>query len=346
MLALSTITRLALPIAATACLIAGAVPATAQSVEEFYRGRTVDMIIGYPPGGSNDVYARVFAQHVGKHIPGNPTVVSRNMPGGGSMLAANFIYNVAPKDGSVIGLVAATIPLSGALGASNVQYEPEKFTWIGRIASFINMTMTWNASPVKTIQDAYEREVSIGAGGVTSTTAVYPSVLQKVLGVKFKMVIGYAGSAEAMLAMERGEVEGHTTGWDTLKSTHPDWITDKKINVIVQHALVRHPELPDVPTSVELARTPEEKELLRIVANATEIGKSILAPPDLPADRTEALRRAFDATVVDPAFVAGLTAAKLEITPLRGEELQKLVEEVTSVPPETMDKVRAIYPME
>jgi tripartite-type tricarboxylate transporter receptor subunit TctC len=199
---------------------------------------------------------------------------------------------------------------------------------------------------VKTIKDAFDKQVSIGAAGVTSTTAVYPSVLKQVTGVKFRMVLGYAGSAECMLAMERGEVEGHTTGWDTLKSTHPDWIADKKVNVLVQHALARHPELPDVPTSVELARNPEEEQLLRIVANATEIGKSVLAPPGIPADRAEALRRAFDATVVDPEFVADVKAARFDVEPMTGEALQKLVAEVASASPEIIEKVRAIYPME
>ena len=216
------------------------------------------MIIGYPPGASNDFYVRAVARHIGKHIPGNPTVVPRNMPGGGSLLAANHIFNVAPKDGTTLGLIVPTAPLEERLGASPTSASRRRSSiWIGRLAPTPNVTFMNASSPVKTIQDAMEREAILGATGRSSTVAIYPSLLNHIVGTKFKLVMGYKGSAEAMLAMERGEVEGHSTTWDGVKSRAEQQLRDKTINILVQYGLKRHPELPDIPTSVELGRTPE-----------------------------------------------------------------------------------------
>src|SRR6185503_13652515 len=219
----------------------------AQSLEAFYRGKTVTVIIGYPPAGANDLYARAVARHIGKHIPGNPTVVPRNMPGGGSLIAANHIFNVAPKDGTTLGLISPTAPLEERLGASNVRFKAAQFNFIGRMAATPSVTFTVAALPVKTIQDALVREASLGATGRSSTVTVYPSLLNHVIGTKFKLVMGYKGSPEAMLAMDRGEVEGHTTTWDGMKSRAEQHLRDKTINMLVQYGLKRHPELPDVP---------------------------------------------------------------------------------------------------
>jgi tripartite-type tricarboxylate transporter receptor subunit TctC len=317
----------------------------AQSVEGFYRGKTLSMVIGYATGGSNDIYARTVARHIGKHIPGNPAVVPRNMPGGGSLVAANHVFNVAPKDGTTLALIAATIPLEERLGAPNVMFKSAAFNWIGRIAPSVNMTFVMNSVPVKTIADTYTREVVLGASGRSSTVAIYPAVLSNVIGTKFKLVMGYQSSNTAMLAMERGEVEGHSTSVEVVRAVHPEWLSEKKVTVLVQYALKRHPELADVPMSWELGRNDEEKQILRIVANATEVGKMILSTPDTPAERITALRRAFDATTQDPAFVAELKAQRVELGPMPGEDLQKLVAEVGTVAPEIIDKVKAIYPL-
>jgi tripartite-type tricarboxylate transporter receptor subunit TctC len=220
-----------------------------------------------------------------------------------------------------------------------------QFNWIGRVAPSVNATFVMNSVPVKTIQDTFKREIILGASARTSTVALYPMVLANVTGAKFKMVMGYKSSSTAMLAMERGEVEGHSTSMEIVRALHPDWIKDKKVTVLVQYALKRHPELPDVPMSWELGRTDDEKQILRIVANATEVGKLILSTPDTPADRIQALRRAFDATVKDPAFLAELKSQRVDVGPLSGEELQKLVAEVANVSPAIIDKVRAIYPL-
>ena len=234
--------------------------AAAQPVENFYRGKTVTMVIGYPPAGANDVYARMAARHIGKHIPGNPNVVPRNMPGAGSLIAANHIFNVAPKDGTVLGLLVPTLPLEEALGASAVKFKSAAFHWVGRMARAPNITFIMATAPVKAIADAFDKTAILGATGRSATNAIYPTVLNNVLGTKFKVVTGYEGSAAAMLAMERGEVEGHSATYDTLKTVHPDWLAQKKVNVVVQYSLARHPELKDVPTTVELARNAEQAQ--------------------------------------------------------------------------------------
>ena len=326
-----------------ALLSYAALPARAQSVEQFYAGKTVELIVGYPPGGSNDVYGRAVARHIGRHIPGHPQVVFRNMPGAGSILAANHIYNVAPKDGTVLGLLAATNILDERLGAPGVKFETAKFSWIRRVSSSINVTAMWNTSKIKTIDDAFKMEAALGATGTGSTVYVYPNVLNRVVGTKFKLVMGYGGSNEAMLAMERGEIDGHSTSWEAYKSAHPDWIRDKKINVVVQYGLNRHPDLPDVPTCVEIAKTDEERQILKAVVNATEIGKAILSSPGLPAPRVEALRKAFMDMTRDGEFIAELEKMRVELTPLPGDKLQELVQEVGNLTPDLVQKIKAVY---
>jgi tripartite-type tricarboxylate transporter receptor subunit TctC len=328
-------------VVATCAVISG--PVHAQSVEQFYAGKTMELIVGYPPGGSNDVYGRAVARHLGRHIPGSPNIIFRNMPGAGSILAANHIYNVAPRDGTVLGLLAATNTIDERLGAVGVKFETTKFTWIGRVASSVNITAMWHTSKIKNIADAMTTESTLGATGSGSTVYVYPNVLNRVVGTKFKMVMGYGGSSEAMLAMERGEVDGHSTSLEAYKSAHPEWLRDKKVNVVVQYALKRHPDLPDVPTCVELARSPEEAEILKAVVNATEIGKAILTTPGVPADRREALRKAFMEMTVDPEFISELERMRVELTPMRGAELEKLVTEVGNISPSVLEKIKAAY---
>ncbi len=326
---------------ASLCLstAAGAQPA----IEQFYKGKTLDVVIGYPPGGSNDVFARFLSRYLGRYIPGNPNIITRNMPGGGSLLAANYMYSIAPKDGTVIAITSPTIPLDARLGNPAAKYEPEKFNWIGRTGTAANPVMIWNTQPFKSYKDALTQEITLSATGAGSTVSVYPTVANNVLKTKFKLVMGYKGSGEAMLAMERGETAGHSTAWEALKTQHPDWITDKKVNIILQFALERHPEMRDVPTAIEVAETEEQKSILRAVLNATEIGKPFFTTPGVPAERVEALRRAFDKMVQDPEFKAEFAKARVELNPRSGEQLQKLVEELVRLPPELMAKVKANY---
>ncbi|HEY5965211.1 MAG TPA: tripartite tricarboxylate transporter substrate-binding protein [Xanthobacteraceae bacterium] len=334
-----------LAVLASAFAVSVAATAAAQTPEQFYKGKQIELAIGYPPAGSNDVYARLLARHIGKHIPGNPTVVPQNRPGAGSFLTLGYVYNVAPKDGTVIGIGAPTAPLDEKVGAQGVRFKSAEFNWIGRIDSLVNMVFLWHTSPVKTFADALKTESKLSGTGVGSTVSVYPTVTNNVLGTRFKLIMGYKGSNEAQLAVERGEVEGHSTSWTAVKVAHPDWRPDKKINIVVQYALKRHPEMSDVPTVIEFARTDEQRQVLRAVMNATEIGTAFFTTPGAPADRVEALRRAFDATMKDPEFLAEAVRTKLTLGPLPGEELQKLVNEVTSLSPEMIEKVKAANTM-
>jgi tripartite-type tricarboxylate transporter receptor subunit TctC len=328
---------------ALAAAVAAGGHASAQTPEQFYRGKSIDLVIGYPPAGSNDVYARLVARHLGKHIPGNPHIIPRNMPGAGSFLALANVYNIAPKDGTVIGIGAPTSPLDEKLGTQGVRFKTAELNWIGRVDSLINMVFTWHTSPVKTFADAQRIESKLSGTGVGSTVSVYPIVTNNVLGTKFKLIMGYKGSNEAQLAVERGEVEGHSTSWTAVKVAHPDWLPTNKITIIVQYALKRHPELPDVPTVVELARNDEERQILRAVMNATEIGTAFFTAPGVPAERVTTLRRGFDAMMKDPELIAEAQRTKLTLGPITGEELQKLVSEVSNLSPELLEKVRAAY---
>ena len=315
----------------------------AQTVEQFYAGKTMELIVGYPPGGSNDVYGRAVSRFLGKHLPGQPNIILRHMPGAGSIVAANHIYNVAPKDGTVLGLLAATNTIDEKLGATGVKFETAKFTWVGRVASSVNVTGMWHTSKIKNAKDALAIESTLGATGTGSTVYVYPNVLNRVVGTKFKMVMGYGGSSEAMLAMERGEVDGHSTSLEAYKSAHPEWITQKRVNFVVQYGLKRHPDLPDVPTCVELARNEEEAMILKTVVNATEIGKAILSTPNVPMERANALRAAFMSMVADNEFKGELDKMRVELTPMSGTELQSLVEEVGRIPDAVLEKIKAVY---
>jgi tripartite-type tricarboxylate transporter receptor subunit TctC len=320
-----------------------ATPASAQSVEEFYKGKSIDMIIGYPPAGSNDVYARLVSRHIGKHIPGNPSVVPKNMPGAGSFIALAHIYNIAAKDGLTIGIGAPTAALDEKLGTKGVRFKTAEMNWIGRVDSLVNMVFLWHTSPVKTFADAQKMESKLSGTGVGSTVSVYPLVTNNVLGTKFKLIMGYKGSADAQLAVERGEVEGHSTSWTAVKVGHPDWYPSKKISIIVQYALKRHPELPEVPTVVELARNDEERAILSAVMNATEVGTAFMTTPGAPPERVTALRRAFDAMTKDPEFIADAKKLRLTLGPITGEELQKLVGGVSALSPALLEKVKASY---
>ena len=330
-------------LAVSVALACTAGSAAAQSPEQFYKGRTLDLVIGYPPGGSNDVYARAVSRHFGKNLPGSPTIVPRNMPGGGSLLAANHMYSIAPKDGSTIALISPTAALDEKLGNTAVRFEAGKFVWLGRISSSVNQLMVWHTQPVTSWKDALTKEIKLAATGAGSTVSVYPTVLNNVLKTRFKLVMGYKGSGEAMLAMERGETDGHSTSWEALKGQHPGWLRDKTVNILVQFALSRHPEMPDVPTALEIADTDEQRAILRAVLAATAVGKPLLTSPGVPADRVEVLRQAFDRMVADPEFIAEFVRQGLDVEPMSGAALQKLVEEVANIQPALLDKVKATY---
>ena len=266
------------------------------------------------------------------------------MPGAGSFLAANQMYNTLPKDGIIDRHhFARRLVLDEKLGTHGRPLQDRRVQ-LDRPRRFaVNIVFTWKTSPVKTFADSLKTESKLSGTGAGSTVSVYPTVMNNVFGTKFKLIMGYRGSNEAMLAVERGEVEGHSTSWTAVKVAHPTWLPEKQISIIVQFALKRHAELPDVPTVVELGRNDNEKKVLTAIMAATEVGTAFFTTPEVPADRVTALRRAFDATMKDPELIADAQKLKVGIVPMTGEDLQKLVVSVTDLPPALLEQVRTAY---
>ena len=322
---------------------ASIVPALAQqSVEEFYKGKNVDLIIGYSPGGGYDLYARLVGQFLGEHIPGKPTIIPRNLPGAGSRIAANWIYEVAPKDGSVLGTADQSLSIAQAMGDKDFTIDTSKLIYIGNPNADNNTTVTWHTSPVKTIEDAMKTEIPMGATG-GSTSSQYPKAMNAVLGTKFNVIVGYPGGNDINLAMERGEVAGRgSNAWASWKSTKADWLKEKKINILVQIGLTKAPDLPNVPLLVDLAKNNDDRALLKLLSAPTTIGRPIFTSPGVPEERVKALRAAFDATMKDPNFLAAAEKAKMDINPVSGAELQKIVAEIVATPKPIADRLQGI----
>jgi tripartite-type tricarboxylate transporter receptor subunit TctC len=330
-----------------AVMLAVALPAPiacAQSPAEFYKGKNVELYVGYSVGGAYDLYARTIARHLGNHIPGNPTVVVKNMEGGGSLRLANWLFRVAPKDGSVLGTIGRGTGFDPILGQKGAQFDGTKFTWLGSANNEVSVCVAWNAtSGIKKFDDLLTKEMTVGGTSMSADTDQFPKVINGVFGTKMKIVSGYPGGNDVVLAMERGEVQGRCGwSWSSVMSTHKAWIDEHKMTVLVQLALRKHPDLPDVPLIMDLAKTPEQKQILRLIFARQTMGRPYLAPPGVPADRVEALRKAFMDTMSDPDFLADAAKAKLEITPVDGADLQKLVAEIYQTPPEIAKKAAAI----
>jgi tripartite-type tricarboxylate transporter receptor subunit TctC len=325
--------RLARLALATGVLAVGAALAQGQpAADDFYRGRQLDMVIGYSPGGTYDLYARLVARFLGNYIPGNPTIVPRNMPGAGSRAAVRWVYTVGPKDGTVLATADQSLAVEQAMGDQTLGFDTTKLTYIGNVNVDNNTVTTWHTSGVKTVEDAKKRVVVMGATG-GSTSSQYPKAMNALLGTKFKIIIGYPGGNEINLAMERGEVDGRgSNAWEAWKSTRPDWIKDKKINILVQIGLSKAPDLPDVPLLMDLAANDQDRALLKLLSASSTIGRPIFTSPDVPAQRVKLLRDSFDAMVKDPAFLAEAAKANLSINPLAGAELQKIVAEIVATP--------------
>jgi tripartite-type tricarboxylate transporter receptor subunit TctC len=333
---------ISIPLTAAAILTITAA-ASAQTPEQFYQGKTLDVIIGFGAGGGNDAYGRLLANHIGRHIPGKPTAIAKNMPGAGSFLAVNNVYNVAPRDGTVIALGAPTMALDERIGSQGVRFKSAGLNWIGRIDSQIDVLFMAAKSPIKTVSDAQKIESTLSSTGAGSASSNYPTVLNNVVGTKFKIILGYRGSTDAMLAMERGEADGHSTAWNTFKTAKPEWISKKTVTLLVQFALNRHPELANVPTAIELARNDQERHVLRAIMSASEIGTAFFTTPGVPADRLEALRRAFDATMKDPAFLADAAKINFSVGPMSGEAIQTLVADMEKLSPALIEQIAAAF---
>ena len=329
-----------------ALMAAGSQPALAQkSVEDFYKGKNVDLLIGYSPGGGYDLFARLVGRHLGNHIPGKPNIIPRNMPGAGSRTAVAWISNVAPKDGTVLATADQSLSVAQAMGdkaLTGMKIDTSKLIYIGNPSADNNTTSMWHTSKVKTIEDAMKHEAPMGATG-GSTSSQYPRAMNALLGTKFKIILGYPGGNDINLAMERGEVEGRgSNAWASWKSTRMDWITDKKVNIIVQIGLKKEPDLPDVPLLVDLAKNEDDKAVLRLLSAPTTIGRPIFTSPGVPEERVKALRAAFDATMKDPEFLADAQKSGFDINPVSGEELQKIVADIVATPKPIADRLQSI----
>lgn len=316
-------------------------PSVAQP-EFSYAGKTINLYIGFAPGGSYDFYGRMVARYMGKHLPGNPTIIAQNMPGAGSLLAANYLYKVAPKDGTALGVLTQTIAVEEALKTPGVQYRSAEFNWVGRMTAILEVTLTAPKSKVRTIEDAMRVETPVAGTGPGSPSEGYPKLLNALAGTKFKIISGYPGSTQGMMAAEAGEVDGALTSWNTLKRTKAAWLANREIGLLVQYALARHPDLPDVPAVVELGKTDEAKQILTFYASGAEVGRSLAAPPGVPAERVRLLRAAFDAMLKDPEFLAEIEKTKLEFHPASGEQLEQLIRNTANAPPQLIEKMQSI----
>jgi tripartite-type tricarboxylate transporter receptor subunit TctC len=302
-------------------------------------GKTVTIYVGFGPGGGYDLYGRVFARHLGKHLPGHPTVVVSNMPGAASIRAANYVYNVAPKDGTALGIVAQSIAEEQLLGTTGISYDVSKLTWIGRLAANVEVAYVWHQAPVKTVGDLKTTEATFAGTGPASS--VYPRLLNAMAGMRWKVIAGYNTTAAAHLAMQRREVDGATSSLNTLKTTQRDWLDQSLIRILVAFALTRRSDFTDVPAVVELGATPEDKAVLGFYANSGAVGRSVIAPPGMGADRIAMLRTAFDATMKDKEFLSEIETTKLEFEPMAGAELQALVDASTKVTSAVLARARA-----
>ncbi len=319
------------------------VPAHAQSVEEFYSDHVLELYIGFSAGGGYDAYGRLVARHIGKHIPGNPTIVVVNMDGAGSLKLANWLYNAAPKDGSVIGTVNRGVPFEPLVGIREMaRFDATNFTWLGSANDEVTVCVAWERTGIKSFDELYERELIVAGTGQAGDDPLV-KLIAGVLGVRLRLVTGYAGANEANFAMERGEVDGRCAwSWSSVKSTRQHWLDNDNVEVLLQLGFQKHADLPDVPSMLDLARTEEERQIMRLVLVRGVLGRPFMAPPDIPADRAAALQQAFAATVIDPQFLSEAARQRLEIIPISGEEIQRLVTEAYATPDDVVAKTREI----
>ena len=323
-------------------LIALSGPAHAQAdVANFYRGKQVRLIVGTAPGGGYDPFARIVARHIAAHIPGQPTVIVQNLPAAGGLVMTNQLYSVGPKDGTAIGVPINGIPTAPLL-QQGAQFDATRLIWIGSTNREPYVAFVWHSAPVQSLAELRAKELVVGSTTPGTTMTDFPLVVNDILGLKFRVVRGYEGTPQINHAIERGEIQGQGgIGWAAIKAQVPHWIAEKKIKVIAQYGLKRYPQLADVPSMLEQARTEPDRQALTMLFARTEYGRPYFLPPDVPAERVRALRGAFDATMRDQAFIADAARLQLEIDPMTGEEVQALVAQLTRTPPEIVTRVRA-----
>ncbi|HET7681863.1 MAG TPA: tripartite tricarboxylate transporter substrate-binding protein [Xanthobacteraceae bacterium] len=335
--------RMTAGIIAVIAMFASTGLAAAQTADKF-KGKVFEVIVGYDTGGGYDIYARALARHIGKHLPGNPTVIVKNMPGAQTRTAANYLYNIAPKDGTVIATIARGLPTEELLGSGGIRFESAKFNWIGSMNNEVSVGVAWHTSPVKTFEDTKKREMLVGA---IADSLLFAQVMNAVLDTKFKPISGYKSGAEIGLAMQRGEVEGRMGwSWSSVVSMNPEWIREGKIRNLVQFSTSKHADLPNVPLVTELANNDADRALLELVFSRQVIGRPFIAPPGLDAETVQILRKAFDDTMHDPAFVAEMQKANLEVNPISGKDVQGLIDRLFKTPPAVLERAKTIIPVE
>ena len=316
-----------------------AAPGAAEGVADFYKDKTIAILMGTGPGGSYDLYGRTIAEHLGRHIPGNPTIIVEHMPGAGGVIAGNHIYSVAPQDGSKI-LLSHALPLVEKLQSSDkVHFETRKLQWLGAYDAIAQAMTLWHAAPARTVDELKTKDLVIGSFNNTHLTYQWAMLLKTVLNANYKVITGYRGGNDLNLAMERGEIHGWTASWENLVGTRPQWLTEKKVNLLVQFTLERQAELPNVPTLTELA-PPDKKDVAEFLTSGTPIARAMAVGPRVPADRVAVLRAAFDALMTDPQFLADAKKRKLDIHPRNAAKTHALVDTIVSASPDLVARVK------
>jgi tripartite-type tricarboxylate transporter receptor subunit TctC len=330
-------------LAALAVIAPLAAQAQTQSSEDFYRGRTLDMLVPGSAGGDYDLRARMVARNLPRFLPGTPSIVVRNMPGGIGIQAANFLAVNAPRDGTVLAIIFQNLPVLQATKAPGVQFDVRRFGWLGNTTDSPNVINAWHTTGFTRIEQVFEKELVVGASGVSSTGYVYPAAMNAVLGTKFTIVGGYPGGNEINLAMEKGEVGGRgSNSWASWKSNHPHWIAEKKINILVQIGLHRASDLLDVPLMLELAKNDEDKQLLTFLSSDMGIARAFATTPDVPTERLALLRKSFMDMLRDPQTLAETAKLQMDISPTGGEEVQKIVAAMVDAPPQIIARAKIL----
>ena len=314
----------------------------AQAQTPFYAGKTIQLIVGFGTGGGYDLWARTLARHMNRYIEGKPSIVVQNMPGAGSYAAANHIYSVAPKDGTVIGLIARDAAVGPLTGAPGARYDASKFAWIGTPGTDHSVCVAYHTAKVKTAQDLFSHELIVGDVGAGGASREYPLALSRLLGMKFRLISGFHASTDVFLAMERGEVEGMCESYDSVKGRHEDWLADGRLRVILQGGEAPNHELGSVPFVLDLARTEDDRKALSFLYSGMGIGRPFIAPPGLPAERVATLRAAFEATMKDPEFMADAKRQKLVLEPSTGEHLAAIVDRLYATSPAVIERVGSL----